>query len=63
MKTHMKATDPNKMEFTLEITMTLKDWRELDDQLSTAYPSWELASRITDMVQQATQHFTPEERS
>ena len=61
MKAHMKITDPDRIEVTLTVTMPLKTWKELREQLSKDHPSWEFGSKITDMVYQINEHFTPKE--
>lgn len=62
MKTYMKAADPDRIEMTLTVTMPLKQWRKLQEQLVSEYPSWDLSGQIADMVTQATRSFSPEEK-
>ena len=61
MKTYMKATNPDRIEFSLTITLELKEWKELQEQLSRDYPSWELSSKITSMIGLAISSFEPED--
>lgn len=53
MKARFALDKPDAMEATIHITMTLKQWRELQEQLVNVYPSWELSSVITDVLMQA----------
>jgi thymidylate synthase ThyX len=50
MKTQMRIEEPEQTQCTLLITMTLKEWGNLRDQLSNKWPSCNLASAIIDMV-------------
>lgn len=59
MKKKMKVTAPDSVDFTLSVTMPLREWRELAGQLSERWPSWELSRAINDMVRQATREFVP----
>lgn len=59
MRTHLQATRPEEIEFSLTVTMSLKDWRTVQGQLSKAWPSWELSSAITQMVTEAERRFYP----
>lgn len=61
MKTSLKVTRPNEIEFTLTATMTLARWLELQEQLSQKWPSWELSAAITDMLSQANKVYLPKE--
>lgn len=58
MKTAFKIEDPNEVSMTLTVTMTLAQWRALQSQLQSKYPSWKLSSAITEMVHQATNVFS-----
>ncbi|MBN3744663.1 hypothetical protein G3N96_04335 [Burkholderia sp. Se-20373] len=42
---------------TLTMTMTLGEWRKLQEQLASTYPSWKLSSNIGAMVRLATTTF------
>ena len=53
----MHPANPNEVDFTLEITMKLKDWRKLQDQLKNDHPASILSGRITDMVYFADKHW------
>jgi len=52
--------NPDKVEATMKITMSIKDWTELRDQLAKAYPSWKLSSMITNLLGQARKVFYEE---
>jgi len=57
---NFKATDPNTIEFSLTMSMPLKDWRGMSDQLSEKWPSSTLASEIQSMVIQAEKVYWPD---
>lgn len=50
MKARFMVENPDEIEATLKVTMTVKKWTELRDQLSNAYPSWQLSAAITDVI-------------
>lgn len=58
MKASFKLRDPGKMEAQLTLTMTLYQWQELQNQLQWAWPSSQLSSAITDVLQRATARFS-----
>lgn len=51
---------PEDLEVTLTITCQLSEWIELAEQLSNAYPSWQLTSAINDVVYKAKDVFVAE---
>lgn len=42
--------EPGKVEYTMKITMSAKDWEELRDQLAQKWPSSELSNAVTDIL-------------
>lgn len=62
MRTDFKVTNPDEIEMELTICMSLKDWKELKEQLSKAWPSWDLGKQIRDMICQANCHFYPKDK-
>jgi hypothetical protein len=60
MTAKLQTTNPDEIEFTLTLTMPLRDWRRLQGQLQTDFPSWQLSAEITGMVIQAQKVFYPE---
>ncbi|MCG7948020.1 MAG: hypothetical protein N0C84_16895 [Candidatus Thiodiazotropha taylori] len=56
-----RALNPDKIEFKLEITFTLAEWREIRENLKSnwQYPTRELADSISDCITQAEQSFIP----
>lgn len=54
MKTQFRIENPDELQMTLTVTMSLRDWKIQRDQLQTSYPSWKLSGAITDMVSAAT---------
>lgn len=61
MKAMFTPLEPEKIEYTLTMTMSLKDWLDLSSQLSEKYPSWKLSGVISDMAYQAKSKFVPTE--
>lgn len=56
-----RINEPEDVEATLTISMTLKEWIELAEQLSDAHPSWKLTSAINDVVYKVKGVFVPED--
>ena len=61
MKIVFGMDNPGKMDCTLRITMSLADWQSLGKQLPGEYPSWKIASAITDLVIKAGESFYAKE--
>jgi len=61
MKSRMMVENPDDVEVTIKMTMRVKDWAELRDQLANAYPAWELSSHINSMLSQIRKIVYPEE--
>ncbi len=59
MKGLFNIVDPAEVEMELTLTMRLKEWKELQEQLNKDWPSCDLSSKITDMVVQAYKCFWP----
>jgi len=57
LKASFKAQKPGDMPFTMTLTMTLDEWRELSDAIKGQYPGWVLKGEITRLVFAATKHF------
>ncbi|MBN3777401.1 hypothetical protein G3O06_07530 [Burkholderia sp. Ac-20345] len=57
MKSEFKIQRPDAVPMTLTMTMTLGEWKNLQQQLSTTYPSWKLSTNIGEMVRLATTTF------
>jgi hypothetical protein len=49
--------NPDSLEATMKITMTLKEWTELRDQLSEVWPSSILSQHITNLLSQGRKVF------
>lgn len=59
MNAFMEIKNPDSIEVSLTLTMKLKDWKELREQLPEKWPAWDIGSAITDMVRQAEVRFYP----
>lgn len=57
MKARFMIEEPAKIEATMKITMSVKNWEELRDQLEMKWPSSELSGKITDLLVQARKVF------
>ena len=57
----IKTTNPEEIMITAEITMQLKDWVKLRNQLGTDHPSWEFGTRIKHAVERAQLHYRLEQ--
>jgi len=60
----MKCEKPEKIEYTLTITMTAEDWGKLREQLeestlNTLYPNYNLRCNINDLLDQARKIYWP----
>lgn len=58
MKTIIRVENPDEAEVTLTITMKLKEWRELREQLAARWPSREISKAIGNAVGRLTRHLT-----
>lgn len=63
MNTHMKLAKPGSLELTLTMTMPLHDWLSLREQLTNAFPSWQLSKAIRQMADQVTSTFYPDDEA
>ncbi|KVU48169.1 hypothetical protein WK69_10690 [Burkholderia ubonensis] len=57
MKFEFKILRPDDVPMTLTMTMTLGEWKKLQEQLASTYPSWKLSTTIGEMVRQAITTF------
>lgn len=57
MRVVAAATDPDKIEVSLTITMPLAQWKALSDQLPQRHPASELDHRISRIIHQCTRNF------
>lgn len=53
MKVLFVIESPDLIEATMKITMTVKEWTELRDQLQNSWPSWKLSAAITKVLTEA----------
>lgn len=57
MKARLLIENPKDIEGTIKLTMTMREWEELQGQLITAWPSSRLSQTITDLLCQARKVF------
>jgi hypothetical protein len=65
MKATYKLTDPDSVEATLTVTMTLGNWKKIRQQLyhakaALAYPNFKVREAIDDMIGKAENVFETE---
>lgn len=46
--------DLSNIELTLSLTMSVAEWQQVHDQLIAKHPSWEVASRIAEVMRKLT---------
>ena len=58
IKARFSFDNPDNLEATVAITMTLRDWKRLRDQLKdTAYPAWRVDAMLRELVEKAEASF------
>ena len=63
MRAVMFLHNVSKIEATISITMTIKEWKEFRPQLQGKWPSCELQWKIADVIQKAEIHFYSTDKS
>jgi hypothetical protein len=61
MKARYELIDVDEIEATLKITMTVGDWKRLNEQLSAKWPSWKLSGLIDRITSRANSYFEEKE--
>lgn len=60
IKSSMRVENPDDVEFTLSLTMSLRNWKRLRDHLTgEAWPMWEVGSKITGVVNLIEKRWEP----
>lgn len=62
MRARFMLENPEAVEATMKITMTVKEWEDLRDQLASKWPSSRLSSAITSMLMDARRVVYPQEK-
>lgn len=57
MKFIFELDRADDMEATMQITMRVHEWKKLKQKLVNEYPTWHLASAISDLLSAADKHF------
>lgn len=61
MKARFMIEEPGEIQATMKITMAVKEWEELRDQLAQKWPSSRLHSAITSVIIEARKvYYAPE---
>jgi len=60
MKGKFSLNDVDDVQATLEITMSIRDWKSLKKSLAAKYPDWKVGNMIANVVHQATEAFEAE---
>ncbi len=64
MKTDFRIAQPDDVECTMTISMTLGSWRKLRDRLEgQSYPEFRLRQDISELISLAEAKFLPSKRS
>ncbi len=58
IKADFQLERTDDVQATLQVTMSLKDWRALMRQLGPNWPSWEFADKVHALLAAADKHFT-----
>lgn len=61
MKSHYKIENPENIEATIVITMSVGEWEKLREQLDNEWPAWKLSSAIRQMLLDARAKIYPTE--
>ena len=61
MKALIKIVDPDKVEMSLTLTMTLGAWEILQNQVEGKWPGWQVKAVIDDMIAKAQKQFTSQD--
>ncbi len=59
MEAKLNIADPSTLKATLALTMTVKEWDELADQLQNVWPSIRLTEVIRDLNRQLRKTYYP----
>jgi hypothetical protein len=59
MKVRYMLENPQEVEATMKITMSVKEWETLRDQLAGAWPSSRLYTAITSVLSDARRTIYP----
>ena len=60
MKATFQLTNPDEMQASMTITMTIKQWKELRQQLDVKWPSVRLSTLIGSVIRAAEDTFSDE---
>lgn len=62
MKARFMIENPDSIEATIKITMTVKEWSDLRDQLENKWPSSRLSTSISHVITEARKvYYAPEQ--
>lgn len=57
MKFEFSLCKPDELEATMEITMTVKEWRKLKNLIANDYPGYSFSQQISELIYEAEKHF------
>ena len=60
MKAIYKLVNPDEMQASMTITMSISDWKELAEVVGKDYPGAIFSNMISKLVRDAEQHFYEE---
>jgi len=53
MKATIELENTDELEATISLTMRIRDWKALREQMSNEYPSWKLSGLINTLTYKA----------
>lgn len=62
MTSYFQTQNPDKIEMTMTVTMTLEEWKMISGLLPNRWPACDLSSAIQTMVSKATERFYPKSK-
>lgn len=61
MQFKMKCVNPEDLEYTMTITMKVKEWRELQAHMEDHWPGYDFKLAIDDILTQANLTYFPKD--
>ena len=57
MRYRFSLDNPDDMRATLTITLTIKDWKAVAEEMGTTHPAWKVTAAIREMITRAETKF------
>lgn len=62
MQARFMIEKPDDIQATMKITMSVKEWTAIRDQLADTWPSWQFSVAITQIISDARKVYYADER-